>query len=716
MTQVTPNTKAWDAPSVRMSRLGSSVLSLQHVAQMENDEREDLFWKQWVASCTEILDSVQVKLQQQEKLIQGFVSLGGRRSGKKSAPTMEGIRAAAQSAKTDEVAPFESPSVDLSTYVLNSWKSSDSPVEEIDLSSSENAKLDPISHSDRAKGRDSIEVTSMSLNPQNFMEGDSIPQLHAPIPPTSNRRVFAESATLAFDDMPTIETAWKGDTEVEHAATLKSMKSRHALRSSMDSQDSKESKKTKTSRLNSLLKKSHSVFAAELELEAQIENERKEMADPGNPISRFLSAIEEFQEWLGDVKHCEPERHGRLAAWVKSTIFSTSLSMVIFLDSLYTAFASNRLMEHPKADSTTAMKIIETIFVLIYFLELVVKLRVHGWWFFVNTDMRWNWFDFLLVVQALVDIVMEYALKVNGANVTFIRLIRLVKLVKILRLFKAVRFLRELRVIMVSIMNCLSALFWAFVMLALILYIFALFFVQNTSGYLVAEEGNIPEEHMANIDKFYGNVESTIMTLYQSSSGGLDWREAYDVAEKSGVLNAIGFIFFTIFFNFAVFNILSGIFIEKALAAAAPDREQQALEQRRIEEQEAIELTKLLRSMDFASTGRINLKDFMTHSMKPDAKAYLRVLGIEVHDAVMFFKVLTRVLGADDLPIEEFVNRLFKMKGTATALDLQGLSFEVTVIHKMLEEIAASCGVQTRIPQRIYRESAHCSDDDDDEA
>merc|ERR1712084_21883 len=103
---------------------------------------------------------------------------------------------------------------------------------------------------------------------------------------------------------------------------------------------------------------------------------------------------------------------------------------------------------------------------------------VHKWFFFINGDMKWNIFDTILVLQGVLDNFLALIVDTEGADMTFARLLRLMKLGKIFRLFRAVRFLRDLRVMLFSIMSSFPALFWAAITLGLILYIFALMFVQ----------------------------------------------------------------------------------------------------------------------------------------------------------------------------------------------------------------------------------------------
>jgi len=386
----------------------------------------------------------------------------------------------------------------------------------------------------------------------------------------------------------------------------------------------------------------------------------------------------------------EPRREGVLHNIMDSNWFSCIVTFVILCDTGFTAHAADYAMDHPKDDATPVMLAADIVFVSFYLLELLLKMAVHRKYFFRGGDWSWNMFDFFLTGQGIMDIILtHWDTSANKGHLRFIRLVRLVKLGKSLRLFRAVQFSRDLKQMVQSIVFCVGSMFWAFVLLALLLYVGSLFFVQMMHIYLSGSDG-IDSAERALVYKYFGSIASGVLTLYQSASGGLDWENVYVVVSEAGTLAAGGFIFFIWFFNFAVVNVLSGIFIEKALQAAVPDREQLALEARRVEERDVKHLTDLISAMDHGKHGTITLQEFLVQAHETYASAYLKTLGINVDDAAMFFNVLQRVVGSGELPIEEFVGKLVKMKGTAKSLDLQSLAFEVSVMRSTLNKLVAS--------------------------
>lgn len=240
----------------------------------------------------------------------------------------------------------------------------------------------------------------------------------------------------------------------------------------------------------------------------------------------------------------------------------------------------------------------------------------------------------------------------------------------------------------VAIMNCMMALFWAFCVLALVIYVFSLMMVQTMTMWRqekIETGSDIEGDTLEKVNHYFGSVQAAGLGLFMSTTGGISWVEMYEVVVLGGGIVSFAYLFFIGFFGFAVITILSGIFIEKALAASQPDREAQALEQRRNEETECEEMRKLIQQMDADASGALTLDEFVMATEDVYVKSYLRSLGLEIHDAVMFFKMLASLAGTENLPIDDFVKRLGRMKGGATAMDLQSLMFEVSILRKQVE-------------------------------
>merc|ERR1719174_3387601 len=122
--------------------------------------------------------------------------------------------------------------------------------------------------------------------------------------------------------------------------------------------------------------------------------------------------------------------------------------------------------------------IVDVTFCTLYALELAVKLYVYKKRFFVGPDRYWNYFDALLVIQNIYEQFALLWVGSSGGSFAFLRSMRLVKMVKMLRVIRLMRSMFELRIILTSIMGSIKSMFWSVVLLTVVVFMFALIFVQ----------------------------------------------------------------------------------------------------------------------------------------------------------------------------------------------------------------------------------------------
>jgi hypothetical protein len=293
--------------------------------------------------------------------------------------------------------------------------------------------------------------------------------------------------------------------------------------------------------------------------------------------------------------------------------------------------------------------------------------------------MRVNQGDVVVAADVSLDVEENVAVAVE---------LHMMKMGKILRMFRALRFLRELRVMLQTILGSAVSLFWSVVTLLLILYVFALLFIQEFARHVADNE--LPDEEIAEIDLFFGSVSASMLSLYMCTNGGFAWINIYTLAANAGVLSQCAFIFFVAFFNFAVLNILSGIFLEKALNNGQPDRDQQALEKRRSDLADAAALSELFKKMDVSGDGYLSAEEFEVQIRDGKVRGYLESMDIDVKDASVFYNCLLEICGQNELAIDDFVEHCTRMKGNATATDVAQLSMELKMLRREVREISPS--------------------------
>eukprot|EP00931_Biecheleriopsis_adriatica_P021867 TRINITY_DN14181_c0_g1_i1.p1 TRINITY_DN14181_c0_g1~~TRINITY_DN14181_c0_g1_i1.p1 ORF type:complete len:526 (+),score=85.59 TRINITY_DN14181_c0_g1_i1:625-2202(+) len=406
--------------------------------------------------------------------------------------------------------------------------------------------------------------------------------------------------------------------------------------------------------------------------------------------SRMFSQSFEYWESLE-----EPTHTGRLAKVVLHPGFDTVCLSVILLNSIFAIFDTDWKVSHYySVKRPPFLFTAEMAFVAWYTLELFLKILVHRQYFFINKDMRWNWFDSLIVVvslsEALPSLIASQGTG-NVGNVTFARVLRVLKMVRILRMVRLMRFFSETRILLNSIVASFDKLFWSIMMLLFILYIFSLVLVQGAALWMeeinhkhVGENGELHEdfkELRERVVECFGSVMTAMTTLFQTCTGGDDWSGFYKVAQITGDQNAVIFVCFVAFSQIALLNILTGIFVEGAMKAAQPEREIQAWEVHKTEKETEAELRRLCEAVAKGSNGILNREDFTNELMNGRLKAYFSLLGLDVKDAQKFFSML-EILSDGQVDVDAFVYGCLRMKGTATCLDMQYLLFETKTIRR----------------------------------
>lgn len=401
-------------------------------------------------------------------------------------------------------------------------------------------------------------------------------------------------------------------------------------------------------------------------------------------FDQFFDAIELFAQCR------EPERTGMLANIVNSNRFGGLCMLVILLNAILISYMSDQEMKSPGAPTPYALMMIELGFACFYAVEILLKLAVHRLYFFINDDMRWNIFDLALVIFSGVEITSSFILVSEGVanegmNLTFLRLLRLCKIAKVLRVLRTLRFFRELRLMLDCVLGSVLNAIWCIAMLFFVMFIFSLLLVQGLADYLgqyARDNGaqSLEDPHVGDIMLLYGSVGRTLLTLFQSTTSGIDWRDCYlPLEQSSGLLSAV-FLLFVSLFTISVWNIVTSTFVEKALKLAQPDLESLVMEHHLKDVQDAQALLELFCSrLCCTDSSSITYGQFKLLTEQHHFRSYLSARGIDIKNVEVFFRMLATASGNSEVELKVLANALVRMKGFATSIDLQTLSFETKI-------------------------------------
>jgi hypothetical protein len=399
--------------------------------------------------------------------------------------------------------------------------------------------------------------------------------------------------------------------------------------------------------------------------------------------NRFRQPLVWLAEWIDFIE--EPERKGSLYRLTASRTFENVVALSICVNAIFVAASTDWEVKHHGAELPLFFQFADASFLCFFCIELALRLIVHRQYFFCNQDARWNIFDFTLVLISIQDLLLT--LSGSAGNVSFLRILRLLKLAKILRTLRVFQFCRDLTNILESFRRCLASLFWSFVMVCFSLYIFALIFVQGVVGLLIYEGDTMDSGLKDDALEHFGSVQLSIISLYMAVTGGNDWAVYYNIIKHCGQFYMFTFLLFTFFFVFALATILQAVFVEKAVIAAQPDRDELIMEQCRKARMETEEVRVLCSMLDADNSGNISMQELQDGMKDETTVSLMASVGLEVRDAELFFKLITSMSNDTEIEIEEFVRACMSMKGNATGLDMQRELFETCKIKKRLHSM-----------------------------
>jgi len=228
----------------------------------------------------------------------------------------------------------------------------------------------------------------------------------------------------------------------------------------------------------------------------------------------------------------------------------------------------------------------------------------------------------------------------------------------------------ELRTLLVSIFTSMKALFWTFTVVFLVSAVFGVVLTLIVTDYKVSQfspEDSSKEKEM--LEKAFGSVSDTMLTLYGTVSGGRDWTTQSEPLRDQIDDNLVYvFVLYTFFVIFAIMNVITSHFVDTAIEASAADKRE----------------TMVLNLMETFSTAskHITKESFIMHADQPSMQKFLNHLfgrdGVTREDVLdsQLFEILD-----DDssgwIDKKEVVQGILKLAGNATALDLATLRLDV---------------------------------------
>jgi len=343
------------------------------------------------------------------------------------------------------------------------------------------------------------------------------------------------------------------------------------------------------------------------------------------------------------------------------------------------------------ADSGPRFLLVEHIFNAFFLVELIIRVAAFREKFVYDHGgqgeacalsgvQKANWFDTVLVVSSSIDLYLAKEGE-GGVSLTVLRPFRFLRLLRTLRVLQTVRIFEKLKVLINTIVASFMALFWSIFLLAIVMLMAALFLCQSVMGTL--EEGPHAEAPAKEwVFNMYGTSTRSLYTVFELTFSGCWPNYARRLVEDISPVYAAFFGVYIITVTFAMFRIISALFLRDTLAVASSDAELAVQERMKNREAYAERLIDFFHAADSSNDGLLTLEEFEAFLLDDKVKTWLSIMEIDVHETKEFFEILAD--GDDLISPDEFVQGILRLKGGARSQDVLAIQRTNTLMMKRL--------------------------------
>jgi len=378
---------------------------------------------------------------------------------------------------------------------------------------------------------------------------------------------------------------------------------------------------------------------------------------------------------------------------VQSVYFDTFIGFLVLANAVFIGVQTDYVASYGGQDVPASFLLIEHGFVALFSLELGLRLVAYRLRFFRMPGWEWNVFDCIVLLMQLVETILAdvYARAAGPAmptNFSFIRLLRVLRLVRVIRVIRVLRLIGELRTIVTSIISSLKFLAWTIVLLCFIIYLVGIYFTQLVADQR-EEEGTLPTsgdpsegEERDPLQRYFGGLGRTVLTLFQCITGGVDWGEVLDpLAVQVSPWIAVIFCLYIAFAVLAMLNVVTGVVVESSILSAKADKDFFMINNVR----------ELFKSADGRVSTEMTWDTFMSQLDRPEMRAYFKAMDLDPSEARGLFRLLD-MDGSGRIDEEEFLNGCLRLRGPAKAMDLALVMKEMRRLSTQLRTcMTSSC-------------------------
>lgn len=383
-------------------------------------------------------------------------------------------------------------------------------------------------------------------------------------------------------------------------------------------------------------------------------------------------------------KQVDKRRCVKMEKVVEGTWFNLFWDMLIIVNALTIGANAHMSVRNALGGDPEPewVETVEMVFSLLFVTEMLIRVVVLRLRFFLGPNWKWNVFDFLVVITSATQ-------DITGLIDDWSRLFRSFRAVRVLRAVRGQRILVSLRLMIGCMLHSMETLIWAIVLLILILYFFTVVFLQGASSWLSRDidfSTPLNVETKSAVAKHFGTFPTAMLSLFMAVTGGADWEILMDCTWTVGPAYGACFLFYVFFMIFGLFNILVGVFVDRAFESSNMDQDIVIkAEQDRIHAFMR-EVQEMFVEIDVEEIGSVTLEQFIACQSDRRMMSFMQANYLNLINPTRFFKMLDR----DDsgcITLGELIMGLMRLGGQARSADLMMLASDTGMMRKELSTL-----------------------------
>lgn len=366
----------------------------------------------------------------------------------------------------------------------------------------------------------------------------------------------------------------------------------------------------------------------------------------------------------------------RLRKIVEHSAFTFFMLCMVLIHTVFFAFDTDYDLDQiPEPGSRSVSFAVDATFTLLYVIEAVLRAIAFRWKFF---ESGWNLLDMCVIVFSLADIILVLKTTSSDNALSIMPSIRMLRMLRIVRMVRLFRFFKQLWLLARGIMTSLKTVAWAWALIGIIIYIFALFFTRVFAPHTC--DADADEE----LYEYFGSLPRSLFSVFQIITLE-EWAMLASTGARHEMWVAPFFILLMMLSTWGVMQVIVAVFVNNALEASLVRSKDLAKRAQEEQEEACRRLCEVFCAADSDGNNVLSKAEF-TNAMKDRGTVrQLISVGIDMDTAQALFDVLD-IDGSETLDGAEFVEGVLRSRGMAQNKDLLGLRCDVWRVSLAVED------------------------------